>query len=258
MPPARRRPGLTRVHNSSFFLGAGGLRFNLIDHYHRRHDVAGIALRLWAACVIIGVSASIIGVLVDLMASGLYEVRVGLCEAVDDPLQRYAVWLGTAAVTALGAAALLKVVPAAAGSGLPEVKEALSGIVLFDAFSTRVLMIKPLSLALAIASSLSIGKEGPFIHCACCVAYLVVSRGVINFSHHVREQRELEGLIAACAAGVVCTFGAPVGGVLFSAEITSTGTYNVEHVSASPTAPARRSGPDAAVPRNLALWVAYG
>ena len=160
MPPARRRPGLTRVHNSSFFLGAGGLRFNLVDHYHRRHDVSGVVLRLWAACCIIGVSASIIALLVDLMSSGIYEVRVVLCEAVDDPFQRYAVWLGSAAVTALGAAALLKVVPAAAGSGLPEVKQALSGIVLFDSFSTRCLLIKPLSLALAVASSLSIGKEG--------------------------------------------------------------------------------------------------
>ena len=106
----------------------------------------------------------------------------------------------------------------------------LSGIVLFDSFSWKALIAKPLSLALALASSLSIGKEGPFIHCACCISYQLVNARWMRFHANVREQRELEGLVAACAAGVVCTFGAPVGGVLFSAEITSTGLYSIEHL----------------------------
>ena len=149
-----------------------------------------------------------------------HDYRVQLCETTPGSLPRYLVWLGSGALTALGAATLLKVVPAAAGSGLPEVKMALSGIVLFESLSTPTVLFKPLSLAFAIASSLSIGKEGPFIHCACCVAFLLVNSGWISFSSLVREQRELEALIAACAAGVVCTFGAPIGGVLFSIEIT--------------------------------------
>ena len=187
-------------------------------------------LRLWLACLLIGICAAVIAVLVDLIAQSAYELRVGMCEAASPGRDRYVVWLASAALSALVATGLLKVVPAAAGSGLPEVKEAMSGIILFDSFSSLCLLIKPLSLALAIASSLSIGKEGPFIHCACCVAYLLVNGGWIRFSSLVKEQRELEGLVAACAAGVVCTFGAPVGGVLFSAEITSTGSYSIEHL----------------------------
>ena len=43
-------------------------------------------------------------------------------------------------------------------------------------------------------------------------------------------RRQVELLVAACAVGVVFTFGAPVGGVLFAAEITSTGQYSLEHL----------------------------
>ena len=226
----RRQPTTLRRQHSSFFLGSGGVRFRLVDHYHRRHDFTGVVVRLWLTCCIIGISAAVIALVVDLISSGVYELRVGLCEAVDEPVLRYVSWLGTSALAALSATLLLKVVPHAAGSGLPEVKEALMGIVLFDSFSTKCLLIKPVSLALALASSLSIGKEGPFIHCACIVAFQLVNGGAISFSNLVREQRELEAIITACAAGVVCTFGAPVGGVLFSAEITSTGAYAIEHL----------------------------
>lgn len=85
--------------------------------------------------------------------------------------------------------------PQAGGSGLPEVKETLvgvldsnsnpnprpspspkpkpspssdpsaapdqAGIVLFDSFTLKTLGLKMLALALAIGSGLSIGKEGP-------------------------------------------------------------------------------------------------
>ena len=34
------------------------------------------------------------------------------------------------------------------------------------------------------------------------------------------ESRKTEMLAAACAVGVACCFGAPIGGVLFSIEVT--------------------------------------
>ena len=36
------------------------------------------------------------------------------------------------------------------------------------------------------------------------------------------ESRNTEMLAAACAVGVACTFAAPIGGVLFSIEVTAT------------------------------------
>lgn len=43
----------------------------------------------------------------------------------------------------------------------------------FDAFlGPWTLLIKALGLALSVASGLSLGKEGPLVHVACCMAYL--------------------------------------------------------------------------------------
>jgi chloride channel 3/4/5 len=56
------------------------------------------------------------------------------------------------------------------GLSFPQI---LGGYV-FDAFlSPMTLLIKALGLALAVASGLSLGKEGPLVHVACCMAYLL-------------------------------------------------------------------------------------
>ncbi len=38
---------------------------------------------------------------------------------------------------------------------------------------------------------------------------------------YANESRNSEMLAAACAVGVACCFGSPIGGVLFSIEVTS-------------------------------------
>ena len=71
---------------------------------------------------------------------------------------------------------------------------------------------------LAVASGLSLGKEGPMVHMACCtgniLAYLFPKYGR-------NEAKKREILSAASAAGVSVAFGAPIGGVLFSLEEVS-------------------------------------
>lgn len=209
---------------------ADGVRFRLVDHFHRRHDFEGVALRLWLLCLLVGIFSVCIAVIADITTKVIYQTRVRLCDATEPGPWRWLAWLSTGALCAFLSTVLITWVPKAAGSGLPEVKEALAGIVLFDSLSLKCLFVKPISLCLALASSLSVGKEGPFIHCASCIAYQLANASWLKISSYVREQRELEGLVAACAAGVVCTFGAPVGGVLFSAEICSTGLYSLEHL----------------------------
>ena len=199
---------MNRIKASRVTVTDGGMRFRLVDHFHRRHDFTGVALRLWLMLFLTASVAVCIAISVDVLAKELFDARVGLCEWADAEgmLQaKWAMWLGSSAVLALSATSLLKIVPAAAGSGLPEVKMLLCGVVLFDSFSLKAMLIKPLSLALALASSLSIGKEGPFIHCACCIAYQLVNTSWMRFHRNVKEQRELEGLIAACASSALPT-----------------------------------------------------
>jgi chloride channel 3/4/5 len=111
-----------------------------------------------------------------------------------------------------------KVLYYASGSGISEVKTVLSGYVVHGYLGGRTLFTKAVGLALAVASGLTLGKEGPFVHIASCVGN-IVSRGFSKYDHNEGKRREI--LSAACAAGVAVAFGAPIGGVLFSLEEVS-------------------------------------
>lgn len=77
------------------------------------------------------------------------------------------------------------------------------------------LVIKSVALPLAIASGLSVGKEGPSIHYAVCTGN-VISRVFEKYKRNASKTREI--LSACAAAGVAVAFGSPIGGVLFSLE----------------------------------------
>ncbi|CAK5281533.1 unnamed protein product [Mycena citricolor] len=114
-----------------------------------------------------------------------------------------------------------KVMYYAAGSGIPEIKTILSGTVGFvihGYLGGRTLFTKAVGLALSVASGLSLGKEGPFVHIASCVGN-IVSRFTTKYENNEAKRREI--LSAACAAGVAVAFGAPIGGTLFSLEEVS-------------------------------------
>lgn len=82
----------------------------------------------------------------------------------------------------------------------------------------RVLVVKSVGLALSVASGLSLGKEGPFVHIASCIGN-IISRFTSKYENNEAKRREI--LSAACAAGVAVAFGAPIGGTLFSLEEVS-------------------------------------
>jgi chloride channel 3/4/5 len=106
----------------------------------------------------------------------------------------------------------------AAGSGVAEVKVILSGFVLHGYLGVRTLTIKTLGLILSVASGLSLGKEGPYVHIATCVGN-VACRLFSKYNHNDGKRREV--LSASAASGVAVAFGAPIGGVLFSLEEVS-------------------------------------
>lgn len=103
----------------------------------------------------------------------------------------------------------------AAGSGVAEVRVILSGFVLHGFLGLRTLIIKSLGLILSVASGLSLGKEGPYVHIATCVGN-IACRLFTKYDRNDGKRREV--LSAAAAAGVAVAFGAPLGGVLFGLE----------------------------------------
>lgn len=114
----------------------------------------------------------------------------------------------------------------AIGSGIPEMKTILRGVSLPNYLSLRTFVSKTVALVTAVGSTLPIGKEGPFVHICSIIADVMTrigSRFFPIFNHvFVNEAHTNELLAAACAVGVSSNFAAPIGGVLFSIEVTST------------------------------------
>ena len=106
----------------------------------------------------------------------------------------------------------------AAGSGVAEVKVIVSGFVLHGYLGLRTVVVKTLALILSVASGLSIGKEGPYVHIATCVGN-IACRLFSKYNHNDGKRREI--LSASAASGVGVAFGAPISGVLFSLEEVS-------------------------------------
>lgn len=103
----------------------------------------------------------------------------------------------------------------AAGSGVAEVKVILSGFVVHGYLGLKTLVVKTLAVILSLASGMSLGKEGPYVHIATCVGN-IACRLFSKYNHNDGKRREV--LSAAAASGVGVAFGAPIGGVLFSLE----------------------------------------
>ncbi|EXJ82696.1 chloride channel, other eukaryote [Capronia epimyces CBS 606.96] len=106
----------------------------------------------------------------------------------------------------------------AAGSGVAEVRVILSGFVLHGYLGLRVLVLKTVGLILSVASGMSLGKEGPYVHIAACIGNIACRL----FSKYDLNDAKRRGVLSASAAsGVAVAFGSPLGGVLFSLEEVS-------------------------------------
>ena len=108
--------------------------------------------------------------------------------------------------------------PYACGSGIPEIKTILSGFIIRGYLGKWTFLIKSVSIMLAVAAGLSLGKEGPMIHMACCTGN-ILAYFFPKYGRNEAKKREI--ISAASAAGVSVAFGAPIGGVLFSLEEVS-------------------------------------
>ncbi|RVX70442.1 hypothetical protein B0A52_05941 [Exophiala mesophila] len=106
----------------------------------------------------------------------------------------------------------------AAGSGVAEVKVILSGFVLHGYLGLRVLVLKTVALILSVASGMSLGKEGPYVHIATCVGNIACR---LFSKYNLNDGKRREVLSASAASGVAVAFGSPLGGVLFSLEEVS-------------------------------------
>uniref|UniRef100_A0A8B9JG07 Chloride channel protein n=1 Tax=Astyanax mexicanus TaxID=7994 RepID=A0A8B9JG07_ASTMX len=147
------------------------------------------------------------------------ELMTGYNEGAGAYLLNYFLYVMWALFFSFLAVSLVRVfAPYACGSGIPEIKTILSGFIIRGYLGKWTLLIKTVTLVLAVSSGLSLGKEGPLVHVACCCGNLFCS---LFSKYSKNEGKRREVLSAAAAAGVSVAFGAPIGGVLFSLEEVS-------------------------------------
>uniref|UniRef100_A0A4W6FPJ2 Chloride channel, voltage-sensitive 1a n=1 Tax=Lates calcarifer TaxID=8187 RepID=A0A4W6FPJ2_LATCA len=138
------------------------------------------------------------------------------------PLQ-YLAWVSYPLIFILFSSLFCHLVsPQAIGSGIPELKTILRGVVLKEYLTLKAFVAKVIGLTAALGSGMPVGKEGPFVHIASICA-AVLSRFMSFFSGvYQNPYCYTDILTVGCAVGVGCCFGTPLGGVLFSIEVTST------------------------------------
>lgn len=208
--------------------------------------------KIYFVLVVMGIGAGMIAASLDLQVEWLSDIKFGICtrgwfltremcckldEAGDlcpyqewssllaflpwpfllsTPVREFLAFTFFAVAFGVMSAFLVKrFAPHAAGSGVPEIKTVLSGVVIQGYLSSWSFIVKVVGLAFSVASGLNLGKEGPFVHLVSVLANMVASR-----FDEFRENNNLmlEFVTVGTAAGVSVAFNAPIGGVLFAFE----------------------------------------
>ena len=124
-------------------------------------------------------------------------------------------------------AALLTVFvqPKAQGSGVAEIMGFLNGVNYKGAIGIDTLCVKVVGVVFAICSGLCIGDEGPLAHMGAILGVLCCYLPFEWCKLMQNDCRKRQMIAAGAAVGLSCAFGAPIGGALFSYEISNPNTF---------------------------------
>uniref|UniRef100_A0A8B9VZP8 Chloride channel protein n=1 Tax=Anas zonorhyncha TaxID=75864 RepID=A0A8B9VZP8_9AVES len=179
----------------------------------------------WYFLFVLGVLMALISFMMDLIVFRLYEAHRWLYQEVGDYLVlKYLSWtIYPVAMAAFSTGFSQSITPHSGGSGIPELKTILTGVVLEEYLAIKNFGAKVVGLTctLACGSTIFLGKVGPFVHLsAMAAAYLGKMRTSVTREYEDKFKQN-EMLVAAQAVGVATVFGAPISGVLFSIEVMS-------------------------------------
>ncbi|XP_023113940.2 chloride channel protein ClC-Ka isoform X2 [Felis catus] len=145
-------------------------------------------------------------------------------EIGDSHLLRYLSWtVYPVALVSFSSGFSQSITPFSGGSGIPELKTILSGVVLEDYLDIKNFGAKVVGLTctLATGSTLFLGKVGPFVHLSVMIAAYLGRVHTKAIGEPENKSKQNEMLVAAAAVGVATVFAAPFSGVLFSIEVMS-------------------------------------
>ncbi|XP_047419331.1 chloride channel protein 2 isoform X3 [Sciurus carolinensis] len=161
----------------------------------------------WIFLVLLGLLMALVSWAMDYAIAVCLQAQQWMSRGLNTSiLLQYLAWVTYPVVLITFSAGFTQILaPQAVGSGIPEMKTILRGVVLKEYLTLKTFVAK-----------------GPFVHIASMCAALLSKFLSLFGGIYENESRNTEMLAAACAVGVGCCFAAPIGGVLFSIEVTST------------------------------------
>ncbi|CAM8941492.1 unnamed protein product [Rhodiola kirilowii] len=243
--PSSREPLLrSRINNTSqiAIVGANVCPIESLDYEivendlfkqdwrsRKKIEIFQYVVLKWTLAFLIGSSTGLVGFFNNLGVENIAGFKLLLTNNLmikERYFQAFAVFAGcNMALAACAAALCAYIAPAAAGSGIPEVKAYLNGVDAHTILAPSTLLVKIFGSILGVAAGFVVGKEGPMVHTGACIANLLGQGGSrkyhltwkwLRYFKNDRDRRDL--ITCGAAAGVAAAFRAPVGGVLFALE----------------------------------------
>uniref|UniRef100_A0A674MV65 Chloride channel 2c n=1 Tax=Takifugu rubripes TaxID=31033 RepID=A0A674MV65_TAKRU len=164
----------------------------------------------WIFLILLGLVMALVSWVVDFCIAICLQAQKWMYGGLDSNIfLQYLAWVTYPVVLITFSAGFTQILaPQAVGSGIPEMKTILRGVVLKEYLTFKTFVAKVIGLTCALGSGMPLGKEGPFVHIASLCAALLSK--FMSLFGGIYEK-------ALCVCVCVC-----VPGVLFSIEVTST------------------------------------
>ncbi|XP_036208014.1 chloride channel protein 2 isoform X3 [Myotis myotis] len=167
----------------------------------------------WIFLVLLGLVMALVSWAMDYAIAACLQAQQWMSRGLNTSLLlQYLAWVTYPVVLITFSAGFTQILaPQAVGSGIPEMKTILRGVVLKEYLTLKTFVAKVIGLTCALGSGMPLGKEGPFVHIASMCAALLSKFLSLFGGIYENESRNTEMLAAACAVGVGCCFAAPIG-----------------------------------------------
>lgn len=186
---------------------------------------------LWIAHALIGISVATITWAMTTIEDASAEFRSHFIQSLLDshPDSSFTAWIAASAyamaLVLIACLLTIYVGPGANGSGIAEIMGLLNGINYPNAIGVRTFIVKIFGTICAVSGGLTIGKEGPLAHIGANVGALICHLPFKGFYTLRNDVIKRQMIAAGASAGVSAAFGAPIGGALFSYEISKPNTF---------------------------------
>lgn len=179
--------------------------------YRSLNNWNSFQFKLFWEGIVVGIFSGLVVSLFRFLLSKAEDFRVAVyAQLTQLPVEFTAGWF--AVLLAVGGILcwLTRHEPMAGGSGIPQVKGVILGLMRMNWF--RILWVKLTAGVIGLGAGLSLGREGPSIQLGA-----VTAQGVSRFLGRTRmEERYL--ITSGASAGLAAAFNAPLAGVMFSLE----------------------------------------